>query len=518
MKRSTNYIRKVFFLFFCHLIIFSCNANPRLSIIIPVYPNQNISLYLQDLTQQTFFKEVEILLISNPIPNEEKEILSYFTTSFPNIHYFTSEADCYESCLYNYAIKQATAPFLAIFNNGDYRDATLLDLQLQALEKYNDIDLIYSDFMMVYENHGFKDGGGKWYFVQLDEFRNNLLYSNCIGTHYIWRKSLHQKYGYLADSFKYQFFWEFWNRCAANGAQFCRFPGCAGNYFFNYFKPRKLFFSEEDFEQNYQEERYIKDTYNAMWDIRYDYPEKPFVIVIASYNNKHWYKKNLDSVLCQNYTNYRAIYIDDRSSDQTGQLVQEYLQNSPKGTRIDLLNNAIRCGATANIYTAIHTCQKHEIVIILDGDDSLAHPNVLNHLNAIYQDPNVWLTYGQFQWFPNNVKGFAQPLPDEVHEKNSIRQYGWVTSHLRTFYAGLYQKIKKEDLMYNNQFYPMAGDLAIMFPLVEMASTHCKFVNETLCIYNSANSLNDEKVDGMLQLNLGTEIRKREVYAPINFL
>ena len=39
--------------------------------------------------------------------------------------------------------------------------------------------------------------------------------------------------------------------------------------------------------------------------------DKHFVFIIASYNNKQWYKPNLDSVFSQKYKNYHVIYTDD---------------------------------------------------------------------------------------------------------------------------------------------------------------------------------------------------------------
>ncbi len=235
------------------------------------------------------------------------------------------------------------------------------------------------------------------------------------------------------------------------------------------------------------------------------------MIVTASYNNFLWYARNLDSVFNQEYSNYRLIYIDDNSNDGTGMLVREYIAKHGKESLVTLMCNQERRGATENIYNAIQTCDKNEIVIILDGDDW----HVLNHLNRIYQDPNVWLTYGQFQWFPNNAPGFAHEVPQSILQENKIREYSWVTTHLRTFYAGLYHQIKKEDLLYEGKFYPMTGDLAIMFPLVELAGTHCKFVDEVLCIYNTANVINDDKVDGHKQNNLGGHIRAKQRYCAI---
>ena len=52
-----------------------------------------------------------------------------------------------------------------------------------------------------------------------------------------------------------------------------------------------------------------------------------FVFIITSYNNEQWYKKNLDSIKNQTYKNWRAIYVDDASTDNTYKLVIEYVNN-----------------------------------------------------------------------------------------------------------------------------------------------------------------------------------------------
>ena len=59
------------------------------------------------------------------------------------------------------------------------------------------------------------------------------------------------------------------------------------------------------------------------------YPELPICVVIPSYNNLEnmRYKKNLNSILQQDYQNYRIVFIDDVSEDDTGaymwQLIKE---------------------------------------------------------------------------------------------------------------------------------------------------------------------------------------------------
>src|SRR5205823_304172 len=117
--------------------------------------------------------------------------------------------------------------------------------------------------------------------------------------------------------------------------------------------------------------------------------ERPLVVVIPSYNNAQWYKQNLDSVFCQQYENYRVIYIDDCSSDNTFELVQHYIYESGQKNRVTLIRDEQRKGALANHYYAVHECENHEIILNLDGDDYFKHPQVFERINEVYQNANV---------------------------------------------------------------------------------------------------------------------------------
>ncbi|HEY9838671.1 MAG TPA: hypothetical protein V6D27_17445, partial [Vampirovibrionales bacterium] len=89
----------------------------------------------------------------------------------------------------------------------------------------------------------------------------------------------------------------------------------------------------------------------------------------------------------------------------------------------------------------------------------------------------------------------------------------WMTSHLRTFKYLLWRNIKLEDLQdENGNFYRMAGDLATMFPMLEMAAERSRFIPETLLIYNRSNPLNADKIDGNLQLAIDQKIRSSQKY------
>lgn len=244
--------------------------------------------------------------------------------------------------------------------------------------------------------------------------------------------------------------------------------------------------------------------------------EKKIVIVVCSYNNSKYYQWNLDSLLNQEYGNYAVIYVDDCSSDGTADLVKEYLQEHDVFNRVNLIVNKTRQKALQNLYDSIHTCNNTDIVVIVDGDDRLFDNKVLSYINSVYQDPNVWLTYGQFIEYPSKEVGFCKQYPKDVIEKKRFRYYTHSPSHLRTFYAGLFKKIHKEDLMFQDEFFPICYDLAIMFPMLEMTGGRFKFIPDVLLEYNSENPINDHKVAKNLQRKFDLIIRARTVYQTIS--
>lgn len=232
--------------------------------------------------------------------------------------------------------------------------------------------------------------------------------------------------------------------------------------------------------------------------------EKPLVIVIPSYNNSNFYKQNLNSVFNQNYTNYRVIYIDDCSPDGTASLVAEHIRNTGQQRRFRLIKNKARSYQLANRYKAVHSCDDNEIIVMLDGDDTFAHSEVLNIINQVYKNNDIWMTY---------TKGLNwQEIPNEIKEKNKFREFcnPHVANfaHLRTFYAWLFKQVRLKDLILDGPedivkrvikeqtiFFPFATDHAEMLPMIEMSSNGKVFqIKENLYKTNINNPINHWKL------------------------
>jgi len=254
---------------------------------------------------------------------------------------------------------------------------------------------------------------------------------------------------------------------------------------------------------------------NISAQVEGDVEEKHFVIVVPSYNNQEYVSKNISSICTQNYKNFDVIYVDDASTDNTYEAVLDEIENFGMKEKFRVIRNLVNKTAMYNHYMMVHMCNDEDIVVVLDGDDWFAHEDVLNTLNRYYANPDVWVTYGQYMLYPDYSKGCSSPVSQKYLQVGDIRKDPWRYSHLRTFYAGLFKQIKLEDFLYEGQFFKVSCDLAIMFPLIEMAREHCYFIPDILYIYNYQSPLNDAKLRESFQKEMEGYIRQLPKYAKV---
>jgi len=245
--------------------------------------------------------------------------------------------------------------------------------------------------------------------------------------------------------------------------------------------------------------------------------KKPFFfVVIPSRNNQEYCIENLDSLVKQDYQNWRAVFINDYSSDRTGNLIEEYVIQKNLRHKIKIVHNHWRKGALANIYNAVKMAKKNWVVVTLDGDDTLRGTDVLSHLANIYKKKKVWMTYGNWESVPaGRLRSDNEAIPKKIIKKNRFRKYKFCTTQLRTFYAGLFRKIRKRDLQHKGKYFMAAGDVAFMIPLLEMSSkNHIHFVEKIIYNYR-IHPNNDFQVNGPLQGWCGAQVGKMKRYKPL---
>lgn len=244
----------------------------------------------------------------------------------------------------------------------------------------------------------------------------------------------------------------------------------------------------------------------------------PIVVIICSYNNAKWAVRNLSSVFSQRYKNFRVIYVDDASTDDTVKVVQEYINKYNLQNKFTLIQNSFRGRKLKNMFKSYRTCEDNEIIIQLDGDDWFAHQNVLSFINIQFKK-DTWLTYGTHKNYPPssaNIGAKSRPTPSLTIQNRTFRN-DFLYMPLRTFYAWLFKQIKLEDMIashsYDNpqfrgKFYPASNDAVIMWAMLEMAHKKFKYVPQILYIANRGNPIIGLKVDRALQEATAKDIRK----------
>jgi glycosyltransferase involved in cell wall biosynthesis len=247
--------------------------------------------------------------------------------------------------------------------------------------------------------------------------------------------------------------------------------------------------------------------------------EKNITIISCFYNTSATIIKTLDSLFSQKYNNVHIILIDDASTDDTPQQVKQYLQTKSSEKPCTFIRTTSRKRKLANLYAALHACKPDSIILLVDGDDWLKNDTVLSYLNDIYQDESVWMTYGEYENVPKHIaslwgiqeKSYCAPITNQ----QNIRQKPFIFMHPRSFYAWLFQLIPLSELIsetipgFQGDFFPAGNDMALFFPMVELAGEHVHYLQKIVYCRNVASPIVGFKVDHCLQKKAGEEIRKR---------
>jgi len=233
------------------------------------------------------------------------------------------------------------------------------------------------------------------------------------------------------------------------------------------------------------------------------------IVMMTVYNAENYIGKCLNSLLSQNFKNFKCYLIDDMSTDNTVKIAQDIINNDERFNVIINKEKTFKNGNYVKVLNQNQEINDDDIVVELDGDDWLSDSNVLDRINSVYLDKNIWITNGSFR-YSNGANGFSSPQFDF----ENLRKNRFTASHLRTWKVFLWRKIKDSDHKDSNgNYWRVNGDLAYMLPMLEMAGfDHYKYLPEINLIYNDQNPINDHKVDMGLVNKLSEEIRNRPKY------
>lgn len=215
------------------------------------------------------------------------------------------------------------------------------------------------------------------------------------------------------------------------------------------------------------------------------------IILTTLYNCESYIEKCIQSLKDQTFKDFTCYLTDDLSTDSTVEVVKKLISDDQRFILIQNKEKLFQPGNYDQVIRNNNLIDNNEICVEVDGDDWLPDVNVLKRVNDLYKRSIVWLANGSFVYHDGRP-GFAQ----KPSFFKSIRKQDFALTHLRTWRAFLWRKIKIEDLKDSNgRYYEVAGDLAFMFPMFEMAGPlHYRFMKEVNYVYNEGNPINDHKL------------------------
>lgn len=205
-------------------------------------------------------------------------------------------------------------------------------------------------------------------------------------------------------------------------------------------------------------------------------------IASSAKNAAPYVERCLRSVREQTHEDWTHYYVVDRGSDdETYERAADVVvnENADYDERTKVLRGTAPPGpldtTLENLLPIWRALPPEEVIVWLDGDDALLIPKALE-IVAKAHERGAWATWGQFVTSAGEL-GFAGrvgPCP---------RREPWRATHLKTFRAGLVQRIRPEELTLG-----FARDRAVMLSVVEQAAERGVFLPQLLYLYNVENS------------------------------
>jgi hypothetical protein len=222
-------------------------------------------------------------------------------------------------------------------------------------------------------------------------------------------------------------------------------------------------------------------------------------------------EKSINSIINQKESNW-ALQIVLDPIDDSYNIAKKY-----ENDKIKVIQNDIPQKALYNHYLAFSklNCHDEDIIITMDADDWLFSNDSLSIVQEYYDRfPETLVTHGSWIGYPDStVKTNCLPYTIEDWNKG-IRNVMWKATQLRTIKYKLWKNIDIKDFKdENNNFFKFCGDLAYMFPSLEMAGPNrVKFISEIIYVYNQETLFSEIKIDKNLQKKICYSIRSKKPY------
>ena len=212
---------------------------PKISFVTSMFGDEeHFEGFMKDITSQTIFEDkCELILVDcNTVENKMSEKLSSWIEKYPeNIKYIDLDEDPGIYAAWNLAIKESSGDFISNANLDDRKSNKFAENLAKVLVLNPDVECVYTENLLTTSPHEtFEENSSNGQVYPAESFSvEALLRGNSPHCMPMWRKSLHEKNGFFDENYKSAADWDFWLRCALNGATYHKHHEALGLYYFN---------------------------------------------------------------------------------------------------------------------------------------------------------------------------------------------------------------------------------------------------------------------------------------------
>jgi glycosyltransferase involved in cell wall biosynthesis len=231
----------------------------ELTVITSVFNSESfLEHFFKDIKRQSIFTDCKFLMLDANSTDNSRQIILEQCIKYDNIQYCPAgDRNIYAT--WNLGIYLSDTEFLTNWNTDDRRGVNSLERQLSFLKESDDCDLCYGRTLWVdTSNVNAEDCDPKNEAPCFPATIESMLRFNSPHCLPVWRKSLHDRFGYFDDSFFSAGDYEMWMRALSRGSKFGMLDLVVGAYYRN---PKGISSNPDNLDRAVAEVMKIREIY-----------------------------------------------------------------------------------------------------------------------------------------------------------------------------------------------------------------------------------------------------------------
>lgn len=201
-----------------------------------------------------------------------------------------------------------------------------------------------------------------------------------------------------------------------------------------------------------------------------------FSILIANYNNGKFFKDCYDSILAQEYKNWETIIVDDKSTDDSVEVIKKIIGTDG---RFKFYENNSNYGVGVTKAKLIELANG-EVCGYLDPDDIIKPKALKSAVETLQKDPKIVLTYSKLAKCDENLNILSE-FKSAMQVPNGSKSFFNFPIQIAPFVS-----FRKDVYMQTKKMNPelqIAEDQDLYYKMYEMGKV--KFINQTDYLYRA---------------------------------